>query len=537
MEMPMSTTRSRVRRAGQCAALAGVLAVFPTACVGAGGTATDSQTLVIGMTAAEIPGTDTVLAFTQGFEGERFVNFQLYDGLTRYDLKQSTKDPAIVPGLATSWQVSPDGRTWTFRLRDGVTFADGTPFNADAVVFAYDRLLNEKSPHYYPEAAAAARLWTGRIASYKKLDDRTVQLTTTERNGHLLSDLTLVTIPSPTAVKSKGNKAFSKNPVGTGPFTFLSMEPGRQLTLAANKDYWGGAPKIDKLVLRPMPDASARIAALRSGEVNWIEYPNPDDIAGLKQAGYQILQNNYDHLWYCTFNTASTGWSDVRVRRAANYAINRQSIADDLLKGTAEPALQHAPKATAVYDPANDVYSYDPGKAKSLLREAGYPNGFSTTLTVPTGGSGNLIPVQIATALQTQLAQIGIKVQLRTVEWSAFLADLNAGKPASGADMQCASTVTFQAEALVRAFWAKGTPVYTGGWHNDEVNRLSLQAEQTIDAAARVALYRRAERLVSADSPYLFVVSDRNPRVLAPNVTGVVAPKSWFIDLTTASVG
>lgn len=519
------------------AGLALVATAALTACGGTGGGAGGSHTLVIGMTAAEIPGTDTVLAFTQGFEGERFVNFQLYDGLTRFDLKQSDSVPGVVPGLATSWETSADGRTWTFHLRDGVTFADGTPFNADAVIFAYDRLLNDKSGAYFPKAAAAARLWSGPIASYRKVDDKTVQVTTKEPTGHLLSDLTLLTIPSPTAVQKYGNDGFSEHPAGTGPFRFVSLEPGRQLTLAANPTYWGGAPKIDRLVLRPMPDASARIAALRSGEVNWIEYPNPDDIAGLKQAGYTILQNNYDHLWYCTFNQAATGWSDVRVRRAANYAINRQSIADDLLKGTAEPVFQHAPKATAEHDPGNDVYSYDVAKAKSLLQEAGYANGFTTTLTVPTGGSGNLIPVPIATALQTQLAQIGIKVELRTVEWSAFLADLNAGKPASGSDMQCASTVTFQAEALVRAFWAKGTPVYTGGWSNAEVDRLSAEAEHTIDQAKRIDLYRQAERLVSADAPYLFVVSDRNPRAVAPGVTGTVAPKSWFIDLTTVSVG
>jgi peptide/nickel transport system substrate-binding protein len=379
-------------------------------------------------------------------------------------------------------------------------------------------------------------LWAGSITGYAKVDPRTVTISTAEPNGHLLTDLTLLTIPSPTAVRAAGNEGFSTHPVGTGPFTFTSLEPGKQLTMAANKEYWGGAPKIDKLVLRPLPDAGARIAALRSGSVNWIEYPNPDDIDGLKQAGYSVLQNDYDHLWYCTFNQAATGWSDVRVRQAANYAIDRRAIADDLLKGTAVPALQHAPKATAEYDPANDVYGYDPDKARSLLREAGYASGFTTTLTVPTGGSGNLVPVPIATSIAAQLGAVGITVQLKTVEWSAFLADLNAGKPASGSDMQCASTVTFQAEALVRAFWAKGTPVYTGGWSDDRVDALSLQATQTIDPASRVDLYKQAEKIVSAQAPYLFVVSDRNPRVVAPGVSGVVAPKSWFIDLTTVSV-
>ncbi|MFI7635842.1 ABC transporter substrate-binding protein [Nonomuraea sp. NPDC049400] len=494
-------------------------------------------TLVIGMTASDIPGTDTVLAFTQGFEGERFVNFQLYDGLTRYDLKQADKTPSIVPGLATSWETSKDGRTWAFDLREGVTFSDGTPFDADAVVFAFDRLLKKDSPFYHPTAAGAASLWTKDIVSYAKVDARTVTVTTEKPSGHLLTDLTFLTIPSPTAVKKYGNEQFGLHPSGTGPFTFESLKPGQQLTMVANKKYWGGAPKLDKVILRPMTDASARAAALRSGEVNWIEYPSPDDIDSLKSAGFQLLSNNYDHLWYCTFDQAKKPWNDVRVRQAANYAIDRESIAKDLLKGTGDPAYQHAPASTEQYVAANDTYSYDPDKAKSLLAEAGLAGGFSTTLAVPTGGSGNLIPVPIATALQAQLAKVGINVKLEKVEWSALLADLNAGKPALGADVQCASTVTFQAESLMRKFWAKDTPVYTGNWYNAKVDALTEKAERTLDPAKRNTLFQQAEQIISAEAPYLFVVSDRNPRALASGVKDVIQPKSWFIDLTTVRIG
>ncbi|MEV8632000.1 ABC transporter substrate-binding protein [Streptosporangium sp. NPDC051023] len=493
-------------------------------------------TLVIGMTASEIPGTDTVLSFTQGFEGDRFVNFQLYDGLTRYNLKQSDRTPEVIPGLATSWETSEDGLTWTFHLRKGVTFTDGTPFDADAVVFAFDRLLKKDSPFYYPAAAGAAGLWSGQIKAYEKVDGETVKITTPQPTGHLLSDLTFLTFPSPTAVKKHGNQDFALHPVGTGPFVFESLTPGQQLVLLPNKNYWGGAPKLGKLVLRPIPDAAARTAALRSGEVNWIEYPSPDDVESLKSSGYSLLSDNYDHLWYCTFDQAKKPWNDVRVRQAANYAIDRKSIAENLLKGTADPAYQHAPSSTEVYDPANDTYSYDLAKAKALLSEAGVSGGFSATLAVPTGGSGNLVPIPIATALQDQLARIGITVKIQKVEWSALLADLNAGKPAAGADIQCASTVTYQAESLIRAFWAKDSPVYDGHWYSAKVDELSKEAERTLDPAKRIELFRKAERIVSAEAPYLFVVGDRNPRVIAPGVKGLIQPKSWFVDLTTVSV-
>ncbi|MGW0802548.1 ABC transporter substrate-binding protein [Nonomuraea sp. NPDC002799] len=527
--------RSRLLPAALPVALAAVLA-------GCGSTAPASPgagsggTLVIGMTASDLPGTDTVLAFTQGFEGERFVNFQLYDGLTRYDLKQDAKTPSIVPGLATSWESSPDGRTWTFHLRDGVTFSDGTPFDADAVVFAFDRLMKKDSPFYYPAAAGAASLWAQSITSYAKVDARTVTVSTKQPSGHLLTDLTFLTVPSPSAVRKYGNEQFSLHPAGTGPFRFESAKPGQQLTLLPNKQYWGGAPKLDKLILRPMPDASARTAALRAGEVNWIEYPTPDDLESLRSSGFRLLSNNYDHLWYCTFDQAKKPWGDVRVRQAANYAIDRESIAKNLLKGTADPAYQHAPASTEQYDPANDHYTHDPAKAKALLAEAGLSGGFTTTLAVPTGGSGNLIPVPIATALQAQLAAVGINVKIEKVEWSALLADLNAGKPALGADVQCASTVTYQAEALMRKFWAKDTPAYDGHHYSKQVDELTDQAERTLDPAARNKLFKQAEAIVSQDAPYLFVVSDRNPRVVAPTVDGVVAPKSWFIDLTTVHI-
>lgn len=527
-------------RAARLAALATVLAMAVAAC-GDDGTASgpgdeSGGTLVVAMTAAQIPSTDTVMAFAHGFEGNRFVNFQLYDALTGYDLAQDTEIPEVVPSLATSWETSPDGLTWTFTLREDVRFSDGTPFDADAVVFAFDRLLNEDAEFFYPEAAASAALWASSIASYRKADDGTVEITTHQPNGHLLTDLTFLTIPSPTAVREHGNSGYAAHASGTGPFVLESVETGRQLTMRANEDHWRGAPDLDRVVLRPMPDTSARIAALRSGEVNWIEYPNPDDIRALEQEGYELLVNDYDHLWFCTFDQSREPWSDVRVRQAVNFAIDREAIAEDLLAGTAVPAYQHAPVATTVYTPENDLYTFDQDRARALLEEAGYGDGFSSTWTVPTGGSGNLVPVPIATTIQSQLAEVGIDIEIRTIEWAAFLADLSAGQPALGSDVQCASTVTYQAEPLVRAFWNRADTRYRGHYDSAVVDELSGQAEQTIDQETRIDLYRQAEAQVSADAPSLFVVSDRNPRVVAPQVDGVIQPKSWFIDLTTVSV-
>ncbi|WP_433247390.1 ABC transporter substrate-binding protein [Streptosporangium sp. CA-135522] len=521
-------------------ALAGLLALALAACSAArGGTPPASTsdgagggTLVVGMTSSDLPNVDTVLN-GQGFEGKRFVGFQLYEGLTRHDLSRTDGGAPLTGALATSWTHGDDARTWTFELRQGVKFHDGTPFDADAVIVNYDRYTKKGDPYATAALQAAAGEYAGSFASYRKVDDRHVEIVTKSPNGHLPDDVAHLYIVSPAALK-KGD--FGKNPVGTGPFRFGSLTPGQRLELLPFKDYWRGAAKLDKLVLRPIPDPAARLAALRSGEVDWIEYPSPDDVTALKDAGFQISVNGYDHIWYWILDTAKKPWSDVRVRRAANYAINRESLAKDLLKGTADPAYQAAPRATGAYDAAGDVYSYDPAKAKALLAEAGVAGGFETTVVVPTAGSGNLLPVPIAESLQRDLAAVGIKVTIKTVEWSALLGDEASGKVPLGADAIAQSTTLFQSEALLPLFLGSGSPFWTGHYSNKQVDTLFKKAQESPDQTERTASYREALGLVTQDAPWLFVVNDRNPRALAPRVKGLVQPQSWFLDLTTVTV-
>ncbi|HWE70411.1 MAG TPA: ABC transporter substrate-binding protein, partial [Acidimicrobiales bacterium] len=294
-------------------------------------------TLIVGMTAANIPNLDTELAGLQGYEGDRFVGNSLYDGLTRFNLLQSNKVPQVVPALASSWTSNADATVWTFSLRPNVTFQDGTPFNADAVIFNFDRDYNPAFPYYSAAVGSEAQTLTSGVASYTKVDDSTVQITMKTADSHLPSDLTTLYMASPTAVQKEGNAGFALKPVGTGPFKFVSETTGQELVLGPNKHYWAGAPKLSQLILKPIPDPSARIAALRSGAVNWIEYPTPDDISSLKSSGYQIRENAYDHIWPWIFDTTQKPWDSVQVRQAANYAINRQAMATSLLHGTAQP--------------------------------------------------------------------------------------------------------------------------------------------------------------------------------------------------------
>ncbi|MFC8719365.1 ABC transporter substrate-binding protein [Kitasatospora sp. NPDC057198] len=531
-------TRSRAAAALAAAVLlaaTGCASTFGGGDAAGGGGGGGGGTLVIGAT-GKLPNLDTVIGGA-GFEGKRLLSFQIYEGLTRYELLEDTDRPPQVTGaLAESWQVAPDRVTWTFALRKGVTFQDGTPFDADAVLFNLHRYLDRSSPEYTDALGAAAKEYAGDIASYRKTDDTHVELVTSGPNGHFPEDLAHVLIASPTAVRKAGSANFSQHPVGTGPFAFASQTEGQQVDLVANKGYWRGAPKLERLVVKALPDPAARTAALRSGGVNWIEYPNPDDLESLKADGAQILSNSYDHLWYWILDTTRGPWADVRVRQAANYAIDRQAIAGSLLHGTADPAFQAAPRATAAYDQGGDRYGHDPAKARQLLAEAGYSDGFSTSVTVPTGGSGNLLPVPITEALQRDLAAVGIKVEIRTTDWTTLIGAEAKGEVALGSDAIAQSTTLFQSEALLPLFLGSKSPFWTGHYASPKVDELIATAAANPDESARQAAYRTALRQVTEDAPWLFVVNDRNPRALAPSVHGLVQPQSWFLDLTTVSV-
>jgi peptide/nickel transport system substrate-binding protein len=492
--------------------------------------------LTIGMTAADIPSADTVLASGQGYEGYRFVGNSLYDSLTKYDLKQGTTTPAIVGGLATSWTHNATATAWTFKLRPDVKFSDGTPFNADSVLFNLDRYTNKSSPHYYAPVAASAALSVGNVKSYKKIDESTVEIDTLGPASHLPSDLIFIYMASPTAIEKYGNVDYANHPAGTGPFTMQSLTRGQQMVLVPNPTYWGGAAKVSKVILKPIPDSATRLAALKSGEVNWIEAPDPDTISSLTSSGYQVLTNSYDHLWPWIFNLSSGPLSKLEVRQALNYGIDRKTMAGTLLQGTADPAYQLAPKASLAYKASNDLYSYDPAKAKQLLAAAGYPNGFDLSVSYPTSGSGNMQPGPMNQELQSDLAKIGVKVTLKPIEWAAMLTSFSAGKIPDNADAINIS-LTFIQEGFWGLLFSSKSPLNIGHYSNPQVDALIAKSSTEADDTQRNETYSQISALVTKDAPWLYVVNDRNPRVLAANVKGFVEPKSWFIDLTTVTVG
>lgn len=495
----------------------------------------EGGTLIVAMTATNIPGLDTIQFQTEGGEGGRFVGVQLWDGLTRFDLTQGETTPEVIPGLAESWEVSDDGMTWTFHLREGVTFHDGEPWNADAAIYNYDRQINRDSPLFDQELNSVGGILLSGVVSAAKVDDMTIQLVTEQPMADLPSMLALGAFGSPRAIEELG-EGFAEQPVGTGPFKFESLERGRELVLVRNKDYYRGAPKLERLILRPMPEVTARMAALRAGEVNWIEVPSPDEVPALQAEGFEVLTNAYSHVWPWVLDTTQPPFDDVRVRQAVNYAIDRESMAESLLQGTGAPALNYIPASDPGFSEDLDGFEYDPDRARELLAEAGYPDGFDMRLSFPTSGSGNMIPIPMNEALQRDLAAVGIDVSLEPIEWGAMLGDFFNGDIPGGAEAMNIS-LGYVLPSLWSAWFHSEAMLNVGGFSDPAVDALLEQISSEFDPDAQAALYGELnDRLVEA-SPWLLVVNDLNPRVIAPTVHDFVMPRSWYVDLTQVWVG
>ena len=266
-------------------------------------------TLTVAMTAGDLPATTGNP--DQGFEGYRFVGYNLYDSLVLWDLSGKNADKAadIKPGLATEWQVDEaNPKRWIFKLRKGVKLHDGCDFTADDVVWNMAYSTDEKAPQFNPAQFAQARAYLGTYASVEKIDDYTVAFTTKVPDSLFPYMISYVLMVSPCRAKEVKYdwKIYAEKPSGTGPYKFDKAVPHQRMELLPNKEYWDKdrVPKQDRLVLIPMPEASTRTAALLSGQVNWVEAPSPDAIDRLKSSGMQIVTKVYPHNWSYQLNFA-----------------------------------------------------------------------------------------------------------------------------------------------------------------------------------------------------------------------------------------
>ena len=328
-----------------------------------------AQTLRIAMTAADIPTTSGIP--NNGGEGYRFLGFTAFDGLINWDFTHPQQIAGLTPGLATAWKIDPSDHTrWIFTLRQGVKFTDGTPVTADSIIWNLQRLYDEKSPQFDPAASAIVRSFVNMLDHWQKIDDHTIAIYTKYPFSFFPYMVPNILIVSPTEWQKSGKSwtEFAKHPAGTGPFQITKVVLGQFAELTRNANYWDKTriPKLKKMVVIPMPEATTRLAALRSGEVDWIEVPPPDAIPSLKAAGFQISLWPYPHVWpYMLKMTDGSPFKDERVRQALNYAIDRDAIVK-FLNGTAKPSYGLYPPGNPYFGSPELRYGYDPDKGEGV---------------------------------------------------------------------------------------------------------------------------------------------------------------------------
>jgi peptide/nickel transport system substrate-binding protein len=512
------------------------------------GPAQAQGTLRIGMTASDIPYTGGQT--DNGFEGFRFIGYQIYEPLIAWDLSRGDRLAQLVPGLAESWEVRKDAPTkWVFKLRKGVTFHDGSPFNADAVVFTFESIKKKDAPHFDPYGSGQVSFRLASLVGVTKIDDYTVEFETNKPTSFVPYQVCYMLIVSPTQwQKVKDWRKFAEQPSGTGPFRVTKFVPRERLELEANKAYWDAKrrPKINKLVLLPMPEPTTRLAALRSGQVDWIEVPPPDAIPQLKGSGFTITMNSYPHNWTHTLRLDKEPWSNKLVRKAANYAIDRVGICKNLLHDTCIPATGVVYKGHPWFGKPKETYDYNPAKAKELLRQAGFDGSKRPAKAVhliSTSGSGQMLPLAMNELIQKNLKDVGIDVELQPVEWNTLLTRWRAGFKTPENEGLNAWNISWNFlepwSGFGRFFHSKAVvpvAVNTMPYLNPEADKLIDEAERTFDVAKQDQILARLHEIVVDDAPWIFVVHDLNPRALSPKVKGFVQPQSWFVDLTTVSV-
>lgn len=459
----------------------------------------------------------------------------LYDGLVRF--KNGTLE--IEPALAESWSVEDDGRTYRFKLRSGIRFHDGTPFDSEAVRFHFERILNDDHP-YHDTGPFPLAFFFSSIQQIETPDDFTVVFRLDEPFAPLLSNLASPSglIVSPAAVKQHG-KNFGRHPVGTGPFIFSEWQANRLVRVRRNPDYWDGLAKLREIIFRPLTDENARLTELLAGGCDLVVEVPPDIVTYFReQDDFRVLEAAGPHLWFLILNMREGPFQDVRMRRAVNLAINRKAIVRDLLQGTATVPVGPIPNAFKwAADPELKPYPYDPEQARKLIREAGY-DGAEVTLYATEGGSGMLAPKQMAAAIQADLADVGLAVKIETFEWNTFLDRVNSGLEGKADMAEMAWMVndpdTLPFLALRSAAWPEQGGFNSGYYSNAVVDRLLEQARRSANHEERGRLYRRTQKIVQEDAPWAFIGSWKQNAVAAKHVRGVELQPSFLLLLKDA---
>jgi peptide/nickel transport system substrate-binding protein len=403
----------------------------------------------------------------------------------------------VGPLLAVSHKQIND-TTWEFKLRKGVRFHNGSPFTAKDVKFSYDRYLDPANKFFW------GRLFRS-IQEVKVIDDSTVQIITKFQDPLMLKMASqfLMILPAD-QIKEKGAEAFFQHPVGTGLYKFVSWTRNDRLVLQANEGYWGKAPRIKRLIIRAVPEASARVAELQSGNADIITSVPPFLVQKLKDAPNVTVQSVPSwRIMHCYLNTLAPGpMQNKKVRQAVNYAVDKKGIIDNVLKGSGTQIATILSPYYPGFDASLKPYPYDPAKAKQLLAEAGYAKGLKVTLNTCSGRYQ--LDKEVAEAVAGMLTAVGVQVDFNVVEWATYLQMIAAKKLKDIGLMGWGATL-YDPDSTMQGLVTANAPssYYSTPKLTEKVN----QARSTMDEKKRVALYKEIQKEIFEEAPFIFLYS------------------------------
>ncbi|TDE36198.1 ABC transporter substrate-binding protein [Antarcticimicrobium sediminis] len=525
----------------------GLGALVTAAAMVCGSLAQAQGVLRVGMTASDIPLTTGQT--DQGGEGMRFMGYTVYDSLIEWDLTSADKPSGLIPGLATEWSVGEDHLTWTFKLRDGVTFHDGSAFTAENVVWNFDKLLDDASEQYDSRQSAQGKSRIPAVASYEAIDDLTLTITTKEPDATLPYQLAWILMSSKANWEAldKDWEKVAMTPSGTGPWKLQDFVPRERAVLVPNDAYWDATriPQLDEMILIPLPEPNARAAALMSGQVDWIEAPAPDTIPAMQGNGFAISSNAYPHNWtWHLSRLEGSPWNDIRVRKAANMAIDRESMMP-LLGGLMVPAKGFLPPSSQWFGHPTFDPSYDLDAAKALMAEAGYgpDNHLMVKALISPSGSGQMLPLPMNEFVQQSLAEVYIDVEFMVVEWNQMINLWRAGAADEAVDGAQSINFTYFIQdpftGLIRhldqnLIAPNGTN--WGHYQDPEMQALLEQIKTTFDPAEQTAVLQKTHEKYVNDALFLFVTHDVAPRAMSPKVKGFVQAQNWYQNFSSITI-
>ena len=456
----------------------------------------------------EPPHLDPTSAAAGAIDSVLYTN--VFEGLTRF-----MGDGSVVPGLAESWEISEDGLTYTFKLREGVTFHDGTTMDAEDVKFTLDRINAEDSANAQKALYAA-------ISEVNVIDPQTVEVKLSEPNGNMLFNLAWgdAVIVAPETVET-----IKQTPIGTGAFKFENWNQGDKITLTRNDDYWGEAPALASATFKFISDPTAAFASVMAEDVDvFTGFPAPENIPQFEaDPRFQVLIGSTEGETILSINNKREPFDNVKVREAVAHAIDRLAIIDGAMFGYGTPIGTHFAPHNPDYVDLTEMSSYDPEKSKALLAEAGFPDGFETTLHLPPPSYARRGGEIIA----AQLAEVGIKAQITNVEWAQWLETVFKGK-------DFGLSIVSHTEPMDINIYAN--PDYYFQYDNAEFQSLITEFNKTAEPAARTEMLAKAQRMIAEDyvNGYLFQLAF--PTIAKAGVEGLwVNAPTQATDLTGVS--